>query len=134
MQKNIEANLRVRPHHALCMQFFRGEGYNAGFIKNTQELLEVLNRKDPVVTLAAGCDSFCSACPNAEQTVCTDEEKVSAIDRRTLELLSLSFVDRVHWSELISRARERIISASLLPAVCADCCWSEICFENTGKE
>ena len=44
MQKNIEANLRVRPHHALCMQFFRGEGYNAGFIKNTQELLEVLNR------------------------------------------------------------------------------------------
>ena len=126
-------SLPVRPHHALCMQFFRGVGYNARFVDNTYKLLDTLGENDPIITLTVGCDSFCAACPNKSGTYCKDEEKVSAIDRRTLELLSQSSGDRLHWSELFSRARERIISASLLPEVCADCCWSRICFDYQGE-
>lgn len=117
----------VRPHHSLCMQFFEGKGYDERFITSTARMLEMLSHDDPVITLTAGCDAFCSACPNNTGGVCRDREKVASVDKRTLNALGLDEDDQIHWSRLLDLARRRIILTGRLREICGSCQWSGIC-------
>lgn len=117
----------LRPHHALCLRFFIGEGYSEHFVRHMTEVKERLQRENPPVTLTDSCDLICAGCPHNSGGVCTTDDKVAAIDRRTAELLGLRFGDTVPWRELYVKANAEIIGRGRLREVCRDCCWIHLC-------
>lgn len=118
---------RVRPHHGLCAEFFRGEGYDGDFVKNMSETLSLLNETEPTVTLAEGVDMICARCPHNVGDRCETAEKVSRYDSAVLRICGLSAGDSLRWQEFRDTVRKRIISENRLAEVCGDCCWYEIC-------
>ena len=124
MTKNNDINLR--PHHALCAQFFVGKGYSEQFVAHMYAILNELDR-GAAVTLVDGCDAICAGCPNNRDGVCETDEKVKAIDRRAIEAMGLCFFDTLPWSDLSALAGEKILAAEKLGAVCRDCEWIGIC-------
>lgn len=118
---------RIRPHHGLCAEFFRGEGYSGGFVKNMSETISLLNKTDPAVTLAEGADMICAKCPHNVGNSCETAEKVSRYDGAVMKICGLSAGDSIHWQEFRDTVRKRIISENRLAEICGDCCWYEIC-------
>lgn len=119
-------SLKLRPHHALCAQFFEGKGYSEAFVAHMYTVLSELDR-GASVTLADGCDAICAGCPNAQNGVCETDEKVRAIDRRAIEAMGLRFFDTLPWQDLSAHAKEKIIAAGKLKDVCRDCEWIGVC-------
>ena len=123
--------IAIRPHHALCAQFYEGKGYDQRFVEHMSDTLLSFAEQDPLVTLTSACDHLCAACPHNEGDVCATDGKVRAIDERTIAALGLSFGDSLRWSELIERARSSIVERGLLPSVCRDCEWINICEQSS---
>lgn len=119
--------LKIRPHHGLCAEFFRGEGYSSDFTENMSRILSALNETNPFVILAAGADMICAECPNNGKTGCSSAEKVSRYDESALKLCGLSAGDSLPWSDFRNIIREKIVSANRLGEVCGDCSWYGIC-------
>lgn len=117
----------MRPHHSLCIQFFKGEGYSREFVISMTEIINFLNQNNPVVKLSVQCDVICQKCPNNIGRICLTEEKVSCIDRRCLEKLHLHFGDEIQWQDLKQLAFENIIKSGNLKDVCRECQWSGLC-------
>ncbi|MDE7279668.1 MAG: DUF1284 domain-containing protein [Oscillospiraceae bacterium] len=128
-QKNSlpETVLPLRPHHLLCMNFFRGYGYSDDFTANMSEVIAELNSSDPMVRLSADTDIVCRKCPHNKEGRCDTYEKVLRYDIAVLELLGLRENYTAHWSELKKAAQEKIISVGKLDKICSDCAWFYIC-------
>ncbi|MBQ9898625.1 MAG: DUF1284 domain-containing protein [Ruminococcus sp.] len=120
----------LRPHHALCVRFFRGLGYSDGFCCNMTAVIAHLMTEDPLLTVTDGADMICAGCPNSISGTCTGSEKVSRYDRRVSELCGLSPGMTVRWSELYAAAYARIVQKGLLTEVCGDCSWHDICSQS----
>ena len=116
----------LRPHHALCAQFFEGKGYSEAFVAHMYGILSELDR-GASVTLVDVCDAICAGCPNNRDGVCETDEKVRAIDRRALEAMGVRFGDTLPWRDLSALAKEKIVAAGKLKDVCCDCEWIGIC-------
>ena len=125
-----EDNMKLRPHHALCAQFFTGKGYSEAFVEHMRAVLSELDRNNAKMTLIDGCDAICAGCPNANNGVCETEEKVRGIDRRAVETMGVRYGDTMPWHELCALAKDRIIAAGKLKDVCRDCEWIGICGEG----
>ena len=131
LSREDDAAITLRPHHAVCAQFFEGKGYSDQFTKHMRSVLAALKSTDPVVTITGGCDCICAECPNQINGVCTSDEKVKGIDRRAVNKMDLDFGVSVRWSRLCSLAVQTIIRPDLLRDVCGDCEWIGLC---AGKE
>ena len=131
MQSKEDASIKLRPHHALCAQFFEGKGYSDRFTKHMSSVLASLKSTDTVVMITSGCDCICAGCPNQINGVCTSDEKVKGIDRRAVNKMDLDFGANVRWSKLCGLAVQTIIRPGLLRDVCCGCEWIGLC---AGKE
>ena len=125
-------SMKLRPHHALCAQFFVGKGYSDQFVAHMYAVLKELDR-GAAVTLVDGCDAICAGCPNACEGVCETDEKVRSIDRRAIEAMGLSFGNTLPWQDLSALAKEKIIAAGTLGDVCRDCEWIGICGSSADR-
>ena len=128
--KEDAASIKLRPHHALCAQFFEGKGYSDQFTKHMSSVLTALKNTDAVITLTSDCDCICAECPNQIGGVCTSEEKVKGIDRRAINKMGLDFGETVLWSRLCGLAVQTIIRQGVLLDVCGDCEWIGLCAEK----
>lgn len=120
--------IKLRPHHGLCMQFFRGEGYSADFVKHMAEIISALNR-GASVELTDRTDSICAACPNNLGGVCHTEEKVRQFDNGVLQYGGLTVDEVLNGTEFRRIVRERIIERGVMKEICGDCEWARICHE-----
>ena len=118
---------RIRPHHALCAQFFIGKGYSPQFVEHMYRTLQELGQEGSKVVLTDGCDHICTACPNNIGGVCETDDKVRAIDGRALEAMGLKYGDSVQWRELCTLAKKNVIDSGKLKEVCGNCEWMDIC-------
>lgn len=82
--------IKLRPHHLLCMQSFRGKGYSPSFVMAMQETIDTL-RKEPqtIIDLEANFDSICASCPKKDGP-CRENDGVVKMDRKVLERFSLT--------------------------------------------
>lgn len=113
----------------MCMQFFRGEGYNAAFVEHMAETIAALNR-GVSVELTDGTDHICAACPNNRGGVCNTEEKVRRFDNDVLQYGGLTVGEVLNGTEFRRIVRERIIDRGLMKEICGDCEWAGICHEG----
>ncbi len=92
-----------------------------------KEIIEILDKSNPKVTVVQSCDIICRACPNNANGACRSGQKATDIDRRCLEICGLKAEETLSWSELKKRAFDKIIAANRLCEVCADCEWAQVC-------
>ncbi|MDE6671865.1 MAG: DUF1284 domain-containing protein [Ruminococcus sp.] len=110
---------KIRPHHALCINFFEGKGYSTNFTENMTRIIENL-QKNPLIEITTVHDVICSKCP------CTDcHEKATSYDMKVLDICGIS--GKIRWNDLQEIIHEKIISTGKLHEVCVDCQWFYIC-------
>lgn len=124
------SNYRLRPHHGLCLHYFRGEGYSEEFIKNMQSIVDELHT-NPTILLVSGADSVCRTCPNRiGETNCACDAKVLHYDQKVLELCDLTISSTLTWNELEKKVHQHILSQNLRESICGDCSWNQLCTDT----
>ncbi|MGN1000097.1 MAG: DUF1284 domain-containing protein [Faecousia sp.] len=115
-----------RPHHGLCLRFFRGKGYSGDFVKNMAEMKAVMET-NPVIRLMVGSDEICRSCPNNLAGRCASGEKADRYDREVLRRCGLSEGAVLPYRELDGLVLRDILTVGVREEVCGDCQWSGIC-------
>ncbi len=124
--------MKLRPHHALCVQKFTGHGYDENFTRHMTETVQVLKEHpDEKVDIISGCDDLCAHCPNNENGACTTLQKVAEMDRAVLSSTGLRIGEAVAWGRLAALARETVFETAEFEAVCKNCEWYALC-KNTN--
>jgi len=117
----VEVNVPVplRAHHLLCVFGFRGAGYDRAHAEGIGAVIRQLQAPGARVTLVAGVDAICAACPTREEARCRED---SARDRAVREALGLAVGHEEDAAELFTRVA-RQLSPEDLAALCAGCPW-----------
>jgi hypothetical protein len=117
---------KLRGHHLICLNFFRGEGYSDDFIEN---IYEVLKREK--VEIVAGWDEVCSKCPYLKGGKCANkkysDEMILAQDREALRLLDFTSGKTVDWKTIVERIPD--ILDEWKAQFCGGCGYKNVCFK-----
>ena len=123
--------ITLRPHHLMCITFFKGNGYSDDFINNMSAIISRLNNGDTQIILTNAGDDICSHCPKYSNDICSDEFKSKKYDDKVLSLLGLDdyYLDPhpIPYSILGHLTEKFILSKGHRKKICGDCEWSSIC-------
>lgn len=133
--------VRLRPHHLLCLQNFRGNGYSADFVRKMTQVSRLLqspsrqeessaipSSKAPraAICLTKGSDDLCESCPNCIDGRCSSE-KPARFDSLVLETSGFSYGQLL--PDGMKTAGVPAMSRELLMTCCPDCQWLSLCLE-----
>ncbi|MCI5903197.1 MAG: DUF1284 domain-containing protein [Blautia sp.] len=123
----------LRPHHLMCLAFFKGNGYSDGFSAHMQEMLEHF-QKNPRVRLVLQGDEICSACPNQRGGKdCVSADSVRKYDTAVLEACRLKEEEERNFMELAALVQREIMDPEKREAICRDCQWNELCRNTPSR-
>lgn len=122
----------IRPHHGMCLAYFKGSGYSQGFTAHMQEMLELFET-NVWVRLTAGTDEICSACPNNRQGTCRDADQVAVYDHSVLENCGLLEGTEIKFLDFARLVQEQILDAGKRMEICGDCQWNQICCREKSR-
>lgn len=125
--------IRLRPHHLLCIQGFRGQGYSPTFIANMARLKDMLSgNPETSVKIVDNADEVCSFCPHLDSGSCMRPGlQVEKLDRTVMAKLGLTAGETGPWSKYIDSVRQKVDPAAL-SNVCGDCSWIDLGFCAKG--
>lgn len=123
------SDLRLRPHHLLCLQTFVGRGYSEEFVEHMavvkRQLTEIPNT---LITLVRGADDLCAHCPNCVEGQCTSENP-ALFDRLVEEKLA-RLDSSSNLPPVLNGIPDRLyITDDTLSECCPGCEWTELCTE-----
>lgn len=117
---------KIRPHHGMCISFFRGKGYSEEFTDHMAKLVDAFSA-DPAVQIVTSADEICEKCPYNDCGTCATEDKVTRYDNEVFNICGIKAGEVMLFSEFSSLVREKIILCGKREEICGDCEWSEIC-------
>ncbi|MBF0506026.1 MAG: DUF1284 domain-containing protein [Nitrospirae bacterium] len=127
MSKTFKMPCELRGHHLICLHFFSGEGYDAEFIENLNNVMAAA--KAGACRVHNGADAVCARCPSLQDDRCTHsddaEDDIAAIDALALRLLDVSHGQYLLWQDI----------RNMLPSIfhewyvssCKGCGWKWAC-------
>lgn len=118
---------KLRPHHGMCISFFKGKGYDSAFTENMTRVINVFRNEDPKITLTVSEDIICGKCPHNKNHSCDSCDKVREYDNGVLTVCKLHDGDILCFSEFEELVRREILSSGRRSEICGDCCWNSIC-------
>lgn len=139
--------VRLRPHHLLCLQNFRGNGYSPAFIEKMTEVSGLLGfssvsaepseekpdsaAKKPLsghccILLTEGSDDLCESCPNCLEDQCSSD-KPALFDQLVLQASGYKYGQLLTGG--LETAGFPLMSPELLKACCPGCQWFSLCME-----
>lgn len=119
--------LKLRPHHILCIGFYRGKGYSREFVLGMDSLVSRLTEDHAQnVELVCGADDICAFCPHFSGGRCASGQKPLEYDKAVLALCGIR-PGVYSFEELGKLAREKIWGVGLLGGVCRSCEWFGLC-------
>lgn len=128
--------LVLRPHHILCIQGYRGKGYNDEFVSNMDEIVYLLkNNPNHKVKLISKTDTICKHCPsNIGEGLCKFQSKVAALDEKTLQNLSLEEDTEYVYDDILNYIKENL-TIEKFESICKECEWYKFgyCFDALFK-
>lgn len=104
----------LRPHHILCIQQFKGYGYNEEFIKNMFNILHKIKKEQ--VFIKTNFDDICKKCPNLLNNVCILDSEIMLLDNRVLSILNLDLNKPLDLNKIFI-TKEDFIN------ICSPCSW-----------
>ncbi|AKG91858.1 hypothetical protein GAH_00810 [Geoglobus ahangari] len=118
---------RLRGHHLICLNFFKGEGYSEDFVENLRRVVS-----DSEIEVVFGADDVCERCPYLKDGVCSysesAEEEVTELDQMAYRLLSTYPGQRTTWHEVKEKLPE--IMRTWKEFACSECDWKTVCEEH----
>ncbi|MFQ5597058.1 MAG: DUF1284 domain-containing protein [Nitrospiria bacterium] len=129
--------ITLRGHTLLCLQGFRGEGYDAPFIECLTAVHgDLLSHPDCPVRVVQEPDALCEACPNLEDDECRlngsgSEAEMRTQDADVLSRLGIETEGILPWQEILNRIGQKI-SGSDLVAICGSCRWLSLGYCREG--
>jgi len=125
---------KLRPHHGLCIQLFRGRGYSEEFVAHMIEFIEIL-QNNPEIELFPDCDVLCQHCPHkTSEERCGRYEKVLGLDNNVLNFLNLEPHQTFLWEDFKNLVKEQILDAGELEHICKGCSWLDFCLKNNRPQ
>ncbi|MFQ6051346.1 MAG: DUF1284 domain-containing protein [Candidatus Hydrothermarchaeota archaeon] len=118
--------MRLRAHHLLCLQGFRGKGYDARFTRTMKEIMNIIKLNPNLkVRVIDQCDIVCSICPWISDNRCMKEgvdreEEIREGDMEILRFLELPINTEMELKELFLLTRKKVPK---LPSICKRCEW-----------
>ena len=122
----------LRPHHGMCLAYFKGMGYSDGFSVHMQEMLEIF-QKGAKIRLHADTDEICSACPNNEKGCCSSFSLVEKYDIAVLDLCGLENGQIMDFDAFTSKVQQEILSSGTRIEICGKCQWNSICENQRSR-
>lgn len=119
--------LKLRGHHLLCLNGFRGKGYSRMFVENMQAVHDLVTTKPhTVIQIVDTPDDICRACLHSGVEGCTSssesaESRIAQKDRVVIDAISLSPGDTTAVGDALALVRERF--AGRLGEICSSCQW-----------
>ena len=115
--------MKLRPHHLLCIQGFRGRGYSPEFVANMRAIVTQLRtRPDTTVTVVFSTDDICECCPKMlGEDVCEVNAKVKRIDQKVVDYFGLEEKEYV-YGEAVAKI-VATITPEMMDDICSDCGW-----------
>ncbi len=119
--------LNLRGHHLICLNFFKGEGYNELFVKNLEEILGKIEKEN--IKIIEGFDDVCKSCPYLKEGRCEyeegAEEKIRKQDKTALNLLNIREGEIITWEEIRNKLSE--VFSQWYETYCYACDWLKVC-------
>lgn len=127
--------MKLRAHHLLCIQGYQGRGYSDDFVHNMDQIVDMLKSNPKTkFRLVAETDSICQPCPsNLGNGLCSVEEKILALDLKTLEALELREQEEYIYEEILQRIKIKL-NQEKFKKICCSCEWFKYryCAEGLG--
>lgn len=122
----------IRPHHGMCLAYFKGAGYSDGFSAHMQEMLDIF-LKGAKIQLHADTDEICSACPNNEKGCCSSFSLVERYDNAVLEMCGLKNGQVMEFDDFTGIVQKEILSSRKRKEICGNCQWNSICENQKSR-
>lgn len=122
----------LRPHHGMCLAYFKGMGYSDGFSVHMQEMLEIF-QKGANIRLHVDTDEICSACPNNEKGRCSSCSLVEKYDIAVLDLCGLKKEQVMDFDAFTAKVQKEILSSGKRKEICGKCQWNSICENQRSR-
>lgn len=133
LNSDLEAEpVPLRPHHGMCLAYFKGMGYSDGFSVHMQEMLEIF-QKGAKIRLHADTDEICSACPNNEKGHCSSLSLVAEYDRAVLKFCNLENGQVMDFAAFTDKVQKEILAAGKRTEICGKCQWNSICESQRSR-
>lgn len=127
-----EKAIPLRPHHGMCLAYFKGEGYSNGFTAHMAEMLEIF-LKGQKIRLHVDTDEICSACPNNREGQCTDLTLVEKYDNAVLEACGLADGEQLAFDDFTEKVQNQLLVTGKRKEICGDCKWNGICENEKSR-
>lgn len=121
----------LRPHHGMCLAYFKGEGYSNAFTRHMGEMLHRLEQ-GAMVRLHCGGDVICTACPHLNRSECTSMNAL-CYDKGVLQVCGLQEGAVLSFGAFTAQVEERILSKGLRQTICGGCQWNELCSSQKSR-
>lgn len=129
--------ITLRGHTLLCLQGFRGEGYNARFTERLSTIhKDLTTNPNHLVKVIQAPDTLCEACPNLGTEGCQvngsgSEREMSAQDTDVMTRLGIDLETTLPWKTILDRIGQKI-QGSHLSEICGDCRWLPLGYCHEG--
>ena len=131
--------ITIRGHTLLCLQGFRGEGYDKVFVDRLTEIHKALSGDpDLPVKVVQEPDALCGYCPNLQGDRCQlkgpdSEKEMKAQDADVMRRLEIGMGGIIPWKEILDRIGTRL-RGNDLNAICGHCRWLPLGYCREGIE
>lgn len=130
----------LRGHHLLCIQGFRGMGYDEDFVKNMGEIVKEIQNEnlDFPIRVVAGFDNACMSCPNRGERICEANEgsqkHVLSMDMKVINHLGL-IVGKNYQKTVLLKLVASKVEPDDLDFLCKGCSWLQygLCKDGIAK-
>ena len=132
----MEYKYKIRPHHGMCIAFFKGKGYSEECTAHMKVIIKEL-KNNPLICLKVNTDELCSRCPHNIRGICKSSDKVVRYDNEVLKRCGLTDGIVLPYLDFKKAVYDNILYAGKREEVCGDCEWSGLCHfdeENYDKK
>jgi len=129
--------IKLRAHHLMCIEGFRGHGYNQEFVDNMKKVIARL-KENPEIIVVDFCDDLCLKCPNMRDGICVNlkggEEEVRKMDNLILSKLSIKSSTKFFYKDIRKMILDNFKTKKDLEGICYNCSWNRICLWYKTRE
>jgi uncharacterized protein len=128
----------IRGHTLLCLQGFRGEGYDPMFTAHMGAIHQrLMNQPKLLVKVITRPDTFCHSCPNLSGDLgCRlhgvgTELKMVEQDQEVMRKLGIQNETVLTWESILQKIKEKM-KPSMLDEICGKCPWLPLGYCKEG--